>query len=415
MLDIGEGTSYDQFLLLLGYLGVVAVVAFVIERILDFVFDYRPIRERIKNKGIKAPIALALSLFICFWRELDIFAALFRDSETSFVGMVLTGFFLAGGAGAAMTLFHNVLGLSQSLKRERQEMARLEQQSRSQQLLAQAYRPNRPGGSNTLGTQGQSGKLAFASMEDLVVGSTGQDVAGLQYALSTLGYLDPGFELGRYCAATERAVRAYQEASGLLVDGVAGCKTKGLVQSRCCGVPDKRLALQRGGAASTGCRWEASTITYWLENLTNDLPEARCRTLIAEAFGVWAEAGDLAFQEVADGTTAMIRIRWSDPGALSEIGPLHVFAYTFYPPPCGNPTPGTVIFDESDRWLDDGAPPGAEGRNLRLVAIHEIGHALGLDHSAGMDDIMFRYPEHAGPRDLSAADVAAIQGLYNVG
>lgn len=409
MLDATDN-SYDQFLILLSHLGLLVVVAFVIERILDFVFDYKLIRERIADRGIKAPIALALSLGICFWRDLDIFAALFGDAQVTTPGIILTGLFLAGGSGAAMTLFHNILGLSQSLKRERREMARLEQQNRSREVLLQNYRRQPPGSDPS-----RPRKLTFTGSEDLTAGSAGPEVVGLQYALNALGYLDSGFELGRFCKATQRAVQKYQQAASLVSDGVVGPKSKAQLLSRCCGVSDRNTRLAAGAAASGECRWHDPVITYCLENLTPDLPADRCRTLISEAFDTWASAADLRFREVPDPASAKIRIRWSDPTALPEIGPMHVFAYAFYPPPRGQPTPGLVVFDNSDRWLDDDAPPGLDGQNLRLVATHEIGHALGLDHSENRADIMFRYPQAAGPRPLSGTDLTSIRNLYGTG
>lgn len=45
------------------------------------------------------------------------------------------------------------------------------------------------------------------------------------------------------------------------------------------------------------------------------------------------------------------------------------------------------------------------------VALHETGHALGLDHSASHTSIM--YPVDQGLTSLSAADVAALKSIYD--
>lgn len=58
----------------------------------------------------------------------------------------------------------------------------------------------------------------------LKLGSSGEIVAALQQALLDRGF-DPGAVDGLYGYQTKAAVKAYQEASGLLVDGIAGGQT----------------------------------------------------------------------------------------------------------------------------------------------------------------------------------------------
>ena len=63
-------------------------------------------------------------------------------------------------------------------------------------------------------------------------GSGGEAVRDLQQRLSVLGHRVPAEELGRFGAATEHAVRAFQEARGLRVDGICGRDTwSSLVES----------------------------------------------------------------------------------------------------------------------------------------------------------------------------------------
>ena len=55
----------------------------------------------------------------------------------------------------------------------------------------------------------------------LKLGSTGSDVRDLQQALKTLGF-DPGSVDGTFGARTESAVKAFQQAREIAVDGIVG-------------------------------------------------------------------------------------------------------------------------------------------------------------------------------------------------
>lgn len=46
----------------------------------------------------------------------------------------------------------------------------------------------------------------------------------------------------------------------------------------------------------------------------------------------------------------------------------------------------------------------------KSVAVHELGHALGLDHSSSTESVM--YPVSQGKSTLSDADIAALQTIY---
>lgn len=59
-------------------------------------------------------------------------------------------------------------------------------------------------------------------------GSKGKDVKALQEMLTAAGYEVPA--TGTYGAWTERAVKAYQQKSGLKVDGIVGPQTMGSLQ-----------------------------------------------------------------------------------------------------------------------------------------------------------------------------------------
>ncbi|MBR2287827.1 MAG: peptidoglycan-binding protein, partial [Clostridia bacterium] len=67
--------------------------------------------------------------------------------------------------------------------------------------------------------------LAKTAAGGLEYGDRGDEVLRLQQALDTLGY-KVGKVDGSFGAYTENALRAFQKAHGLSVDGIAGTKTR---------------------------------------------------------------------------------------------------------------------------------------------------------------------------------------------
>lgn len=129
------------------------------------------------------------------------------------------------------------------------------------------------------------------------------------------------------------------------------------------------------------------------------------------AFAAWSSVADLTFVQVADGGEA-----FNAPGTSGDIrlgghafdGPLGVLAHGYYPPVNGDTAAGDIHFDEAESWkLGWGGP----GFNIYQVLSHELGHALGLDHSPVPNSLMnpFYTESFQGPQ---ADDIAGMQYIY---
>ena len=102
---------------------------------------------------------------------------------------------------------------------------------------------------------------ASAASETLRFGDRGPEVRSLQQALNSLGY-SVGSVDGKYGALTESAVRRFQRANGLYVDGVAGVKTRAAIYAAMAlptGVPG-------GATAAPAVTQGPSTISYFNGN-----------------------------------------------------------------------------------------------------------------------------------------------------
>ncbi|MHC4631477.1 MAG: matrixin family metalloprotease [Planctomycetota bacterium] len=75
---------------------------------------------------------------------------------------------------------------------------------------------------------------------------------------------------------------------------------------------------------------------------------------------------------------------------------------------------GDMHFDVSRTWVNDPSDVTGNGKyDFYTVALHELGHSLGLDHSSVVGSVM--EPVYAGSRrTLTADDITGIQALYGV-
>ncbi len=92
------------------------VLAMILERGLYFIFDYRHLRDWLKDKGLKAPIVLAISWLICWQHDFDIVARTVDPGGETQIGIFITATIVAGGSAAAMTLFNDVFKLTRSAR-----------------------------------------------------------------------------------------------------------------------------------------------------------------------------------------------------------------------------------------------------------------------------------------------------------
>jgi hypothetical protein len=121
-----------------------------------------------------------------------------------------------------------------------------------------------------------------------------------------------------------------------------------------------------------------------------------------DAFTTWEAAGSpVPFNFVTDSTSADVHVGWVDHFDEQISGK-------------------TVWARDNNWWIvdaniiialhhDHGAPLDASA--IRAIALHEIGHLLGLDHSSDTSNIM---TARVRVRDLSEADKATMRLVYSL-
>ncbi|CAF1493737.1 unnamed protein product, partial [Adineta steineri] len=203
-------------------------------------------------------------------------------------------------------------------------------------------------------------------------------------------------------SSLQTMIEHFQTFYRLPVTGRADDKTVALMNKARCGLGDYPLAC------SAFRPWPNSTLKWTLNNEAPKLGKDKTRSLIQEAFGDWARYAPLKFREAEAGEKTDFSISFQtgehDDGYPFD-GSGGTLAHAFFP------TDGKVHFDATEDWTDkyvDGA-----GYNFRLVASHQIGHALGLPHSRDPKSLMFPFYQLIQPQDLLPKDDRdGIRALY---
>lgn len=161
-------------------------------------------------------------------------------------------------------------------------------------------------------------------------------------------------------------------------------------------------------ATGVSCGAEGGCTTF---TALADFMPAGFLTQVQNAFLAWSAVANLTFNQVADCGNA-----WNTACSGGDIrigghffdGSGGTLAHGYYPPANGSTAAGDIHFDTGDTWALNFADPGF---SIFQVLAHELGHALGLDHTGVAGSLMNAFYSEAfsGPQ---ADDIAGMQYLY---
>lgn len=155
---------------------------------------------------------------------------------------------------------------------------------------------------------------------------------------------------------------------------------------------------------------------------------------MAQAFDLWSKYSGLRFERTFQPEADIIVAFGSGyhGDAFPFDGPGSILAHAFFPYELTH-LGGDIHFDNDEIWkknaanLDEGRSSHAliwftfvlacyfflnVGVDFRSVAVHELGHSLGLAHSPVFASIMFPY--YKGPQESKDLDYDDIMGLYEL-
>jgi hypothetical protein len=140
--------------------------------------------------------------------------------------------------------------------------------------------------------------------------------------------------------------------------------------------------------------------------------EACFLTEISNAFAAWSSLSNISFVQVVDngvthgavGAVGDIRI-----GVHTIDGPSGVLAHALFPPPNGASAAGDMHFDRHENWGCERVPGTPD---IGIIATHEIGHSIGLDHETTLTAIMNPSYSLISPATPLIDDINAVTSIY---
>ena len=176
-----------------------------------------------------------------------------------------------------------------------------------------------------------------------------------------------------------------------------------------------------------GPKWASNTVSWSFANDTDDGVAGSARSTaiaaayqdtVRQALARWASVSGLMFNQVASGADIAIGFGRLNTAVTGIIGQTSLIGLT---------QPGgvqTFMKGVSVRMENPAETPAAftaagwayqaYNDTLFQITLHEIGHALGLDHNTSDPASVMNPSPGPNDRDLDATDIAGIQALYGL-
>ncbi|KAK4875043.1 hypothetical protein RN001_011465 [Aquatica leii] len=207
----------------------------------------------------------------------------------------------------------------------------------------------------------------------------------------------------------QEGLKKLQTFFKLPVTGVVDLDVLELIKKPRCGVPDIFNNRTKYVVGSEG--FDKKHLTYMFGRYTWKVPRRDVDESVALALQMWGKHAHLSFSEVGSNPDLMLDfVPKNHNDNYPFDGPHGILAHAFYPIFPGYA--GDVHFDEEEPW-NIVTPSNPDGYDFFSVAIHELGHSLGLSHSEDASAVMYpTYQYIDKKRGLADDDMRGIYYIY---
>lgn len=237
-----------------------------------------------------------------------------------------------------------------------------------------------------------------------IIQSSGDDEFVVNY-LKQFGYLNDNVALhSDNNTIFKTAIETFQEFYDLDIDGTINDATLNFMKKARCGLSDNTDNIN-----SFYQKWNKTHIkwNYFLGNET-------LRNIAEQAFQIWSNVSGLTFEFSKQNPDIIIshqRIAHYDIKSRHNCpfpfdGPGLVLAHANYP---HFNKIVEIHIDADEDWTVGNEP---HRFSLFTVLTHEIGHALGIEHSQQHDSIMYSAYQENWSKKLHEKDISSIRNLY---
>lgn len=221
----------------------------------------------------------------------------------------------------------------------------------------------------------------------------------------------------------KRALENLQKNGNIPITGKVDKATVTLMKTPRCGVSDKNLLNVKRHKRYTlmSSKWSKTDLTWSYNPKENDpfvKESANIRRIIGEALKVWEQDTIMTFKEIPYNSAqeADILVSFEAPKHYDvdpyPFGP-STLAHAFQP---GNGVAGDAHFNREVKWDFDvsyDSKPREGKVSFFAVALHELGHSLGLGHTRDTDAVMYEFYSRS-TATLAEDDIRGMQHIYGV-